>query len=600
MATRRLSSGLLTFVVVALALCAPAAPAHAHAVLQETQPVSDAIVEVSPERASVTFNEAVEIAFGALRVYDTDGERVDSGDSSHSSGDHRTVAVSLEPDLPDGTYTVTYRVISGDGHPVEAAFVFHVGRPGERPQGIGETLLSGGGGSGPIEQALYGVARWVLFAGIALLVGAFSFLVFVWARSRSLLERDHETDQRFVTRWRRLAVAGWWTTLGATLAGFVLQGAVAADVSAWRALSPSVGLELLETRYGGVALVRLVVLVVLAGVWAAGTRTSTARSLWPLRRTSTAGAEAAASSIPVWASAASACLLALLAATPGLSGHAGATDPVWLNIPVDTLHVAFAGVWIGGLVILVWGAYRAAPTEASARLRTLAPVVSRFSDIALVSVGILVATGAYRTWVEVQALRAFVDAPYGWVLLTKLGVFLPLLALGAINNRVLKPRVDRAVSADADGDSALRTLHRVTSAEIALGVVVLAVTALLVNLSPARVEAGISGPFVAEVALGANDLEIVVDPNEIGENLVHLTVTTPAGAPAEIQAMKVRFVMPEQDIGPLTGAGKELGPGHFVVQGNQLSVAGEWILEIEARIDKFTNEQARARVTVNR
>jgi hypothetical protein len=63
--------------------------------------------------------------------------------------------------------------------------------------------------------------------------------------------------------------------------------------------------------------------------------------------------------------------------------------------------------------------------------------------------------------------------------------------------------------------------------------------------------------------------------------------------------MKVRFSMPAQDIGPLTGKGTQLGPGHFVVQGNQLSVPGEWTLQIEARIDRFTNAAAEVEVTVN-
>ena len=176
---------------------------------------------------------------------------------------------------------------------------------------------------------------------------------------------------------------------------------------------------------------------------------------------------------------------------------------------------------------------------------------------------------------------------------------MPLLAMGAINNKILKPRIDRAMTAPDEGQSGLKTLKRVVGAEIVLGVVVLALTALLVNLPPARVAAGVSGPFVEDVALGSNNLNVVVDPNRIGENFVHLTVSTPAGGPVEIQAMKVRFSMPEQEIGPLIGKGKRLGPGHFVVQGRQLSLAGEWLLEIEARIDKFTNENAEVKVTVN-
>jgi copper transport protein len=590
---------LLVAAIVAVMTLALAAPAQAHALLGETNPTEEAIVEESPEQVIATFNEPVEIAFGALRVYDTEAKRVDRGESSHPNGDPASVAIALEPGLPDGTYTVTYRVVSADGHPIQGAFVFHVGRPGARPQGIGETLLSGEGGSGPVEQALYGVARWSLFAGITTIVGAFAFVTLVWSRKQSDADLPADVRERFGARWRKLAVTGWMLTMAATLAGFVLQGAVAADVSAVEALSPSIGTELLKTRYGSIAVVRFVVLLVLAGAWMAAGRTSVVRSNLPMRHGSTVGAAAITAPARHWSTGVVGVLLAILAATPALSGHAGATDPVWLNIPVDGLHVAAAGVWIGGLITLIACAYRARPSDPARSLEIMGPVVSRFSDVALVAVGVLVATGAYRTWVEVQALRAFVEAPYGWVLLTKLLVFLPLLALGAVNNRMLKPRIDKAMDSGAADDSALKTLRRLVGVEVALGVIVLAITALLVNLPPARVDAGVTGPFIDKVALGDNNLDILVDPNEIGENEVHLTVTTSSGTAAEIQAMKVRFVMPEQDIGPLIGKGTELGPGHFVVQGHQLSVAGEWILEVEARIDKFTNLHAEVKVTVN-
>ena len=360
--------------LAALAVLVSALPVRAHALLDMTVPTSDSVVEGSPEAVTATYNETVEIAFGALRVYNTEGERVDTGESDHPGGDLRSVAVGLRPDLPDGTYTVTYRVISADGHPIEGAFVFHVGKPGEQPQGIGETLLSGDGGSGALEQILYGVSRWALFAGIALLVGAFSFLMVVWSRVRDAIGWD-EAHHRFIARWRSIAVTGWWVTLAATATGFVLQGAVAADVSVVKALSPSVGRELLETRYGIVALLRLGLILVLAGIWLAGTRTSSAWSILPVRRGSTVGAAAASTSVPFWASVLSGSLLSAMVATPGLSGHAGATEPVWLNLPIDAIHVAAASIWMGGLVCLIACAFRAAPTDASSRPATLGPVV---------------------------------------------------------------------------------------------------------------------------------------------------------------------------------------------------------------------------------
>jgi copper transport protein len=112
-------------------------------------------------------------------------------------------------------------------------------------------------------------------------------------------------------------------------------------------------------------------------------------------------------------------------------------------------------------------------------------------------------------------------------------------------------------------------------------------------------EAGIEGPFITDVRIGTNNLNVLVDPNEVGENEVHLTVTTPQGGPAPVKEVRVLFRMPAEEIGPLVGNGLELGPGHFVVQGHHLSVAGEWTLEIVARMSRFEEDRARTTVLVN-
>jgi copper transport protein len=200
--------------------------------------------------------------------------------------------------------------------------------------------------------------------------------------------------------------------------------------------------------------------------------------------------------------------------------------------------VAAAAAWVGGLVVLVVAAFPAARVAPGAdRQGALVPVVARFSDVALVAVGVLVVSGLLRAWAEVRALRALSE-PYGVVLLAKLALFLPLLGLGLFNNRWLKPRIQEA---GERGARAVSTLRRAVLAEVLLAVVVVAVTALLVNLPPARVAAGVEGPFITDVRLGEHRLNVLVEPNRVGENEVHLTVTQRSGAPAPLEDMRVLF-----------------------------------------------------------
>ncbi|HEX2049740.1 MAG TPA: CopD family protein [Actinomycetota bacterium] len=553
--------------VVACALVALApAPAHAHAIVLATEPAIDEIVARAPARVVMRFNEPVEIAFGALRVYDSEGERVDEGTAEHLAGEADAIEVPLRAGVPDGTYTVSWRVVSADGHAIEEAFVFHVGEPGANPEGIADRVLEGEAGAGTGEGVAFGIVRWATFAALLVLAGAAAFAARAWGR-----DDDDAIDGAFARRVRALLSAAWLVAVVGTLASIVLQGAVAGDVPLSEALSGDVVAEVASTRFGRVALARVALLALVAALLP-----------WAARR---AGERA-----PV---ALAGAALAATLATPGLGGHAGTTPPVALNVVADTLHVCAAAVWVGGLVALVAAAWPAtARVAAPERARRLAPVVSRFSDAAVVAVAVVVATGLYRSWVEVRALGNLTGTTYGLVLVAKLAAFAPLLALGAVNNRWTKPRIEGAAARGDGGRGAVGALRRIVAAEVALGALVVAASALLVSIAPARVEAGTGEPVTASVALGDDRLAVVVDPARVGSNAVHLTVTTSAGAPADVRALGVSFVMPERDIGPLRARARELAPGHFVVQGRHLSVAGRWRLEVVARRDRFTEERA--------
>lgn len=95
-----------------------------------------------------------------------------------------------------------------------------------------------------------------------------------------------------------------------------------------------------------------------------------------------------------------------------------------------------------------------------------------------------------------------------------------------------------------------------------------------------------------------NNLAVLVDPNRVGLNEVHLTLTTPQGEPVPVRGMSVGFSLPAEDIGPLEARGRKLGSGHYVVQGRQLSIEGDWTITVRARLSRFAEKSARVRVDV--
>jgi copper transport protein len=578
-----------------------AGPASAHAVLIETSPAFDEVVAEQPDEVIARFSEPVEINFGALRVFDSGGERVDTDDSDHLEGDSTSIAVGLNEDLPEGTYTATYRVISADAHVVDGAFVFHVGAPGTNAEGIGEELLSGEGGSGRLEGVLHGVVRGVNFGGLLLLAGAVFFALVIWRREGTPGERPAEVESSFGSRWRTLVIAAWWTVLLAGLALFVLQGAVAADLPLVDALSFNVLESVAGTRFGIVSLVKFAILVLAAGIWLGVRHSSLSASVPVVARASSPSVGAATANLPLpgWLVGAVSLLLLVLLATPGLAGHAGATPPVGINIPADIAHMVGVAVWVGGLVTLLLAAYPSTRSlDDDGRGLILSPVVRRFSAIAFWSVAVIVVTGVIRSWLELGSLSAYWEGSYGRVLLTKVAVFAPLVGLGALNRRIVGPRLEANT-----GMGALARIRRQIGFEVALGVVVIALTAWLVGLSPsseATGPAGRTGPFETTVEFGEGNLDVLIDPARVGENAVHLTATNPDGSPFELRRMTVDFSLPAEDVGPNTVQGRELSPGHYIIEGSQLSIAGEWTLTFKGRVDKFTQVDGETTLEVGR
>ena len=130
-ARARIGLALVLAALGALVL-APAA-ALAHATLEDDLARARRRRETAPRAVTFRFDEPVEGNFGAVRVYDAKGRRVDDSKVVHPGGRGAEVGVGLRSGLADGTYTATYRVISADSHPVSGGVVFSVGKPRPGP-----------------------------------------------------------------------------------------------------------------------------------------------------------------------------------------------------------------------------------------------------------------------------------------------------------------------------------------------------------------------------------------------------------------------------------------------------------------------------------
>jgi methionine-rich copper-binding protein CopC len=127
-------------------------PALAHARLTGSDPAADATLNGAPAQVRLRFNEPVEAEFSPVGVYDAGGDRVDEDDARVDPDDARVVLVGLGRDLPDGSYSVEWRVTSIDGHVIEGTYEFAVGDTGARGTSEATRTDAGNTGAGTAPQ----------------------------------------------------------------------------------------------------------------------------------------------------------------------------------------------------------------------------------------------------------------------------------------------------------------------------------------------------------------------------------------------------------------------------------------------------------------
>ena len=419
------------------------ASAAAHAVVVETVPERGGSVERSPERVEFRFNEPVESAFGALRVFDARGERVDVGGTEHPGGNAEAVAIRLRPDLPDGSYTATYRVVSADSHPISGGFVFSVGEGGAPPAAAVSDLIDSGE-AGAVTDVALGAAKAVSYAAIAVAVGGVLFLLFVWLPAlREVSEAGDAwrlASEAFASRLRRIGALTIGAGALAAALGIVLQGASAGGTSFWEALDPEVIGDVLGTRAGTAWGLRLLDWALLGVMLIA---LSSRRAL-PALRPASLGAvgQAAPSAGRLAALAPLALLLGFLVLSPALAGHAGVSDPTLVLFPANVVHVLAMSVWIGGLALVLLALPAATRAlDPPDRTRLLSASLARFSPLALASVAALLTTGILQSLFHLTAVSDLWDTAFGRAILIKAVLLAALICLGALNRRRSLPRL---------------------------------------------------------------------------------------------------------------------------------------------------------------
>ncbi|MFE2987925.1 copper resistance CopC/CopD family protein [Streptomyces sp. NPDC059262] len=413
---------LLLLLAVTGALLAGAAPVSAHAALTGSDPKQGAVVEQAPTRVSLTFSEEVAMSDGSVRVLDPAGKRVDTGKTTDLGG--TTYGVPLHSGLPDGTFTVAYQVVSADSHPVSGAFTFSIGAPSKTTAALPDQTAGGG-----VVGGLYGVARYLSYAGFIITVGGAAFVLACWPRGAG------------VRSVQRVVVGGWITLTGATLAMLLMRGSYTGSGAVGDIFDLTLLGQILQTK-SGAALVSRLLLLAAAALFIAVLFGAYEKRTDPKEK----------KDLTFGLAIGGAVVAAGLAATWAMAEHASTGIQAGLAMPVDVLHLLSVAAWLGGLTTLLVALYRAPSIEATA--------VRRFSRVAFCAVSSLAATGLYQSWRQVGSWSALTGTRYGQLLLLKIGLVAVMVGVAWISRKWTGRLSERLAAPEAAATTAIEERTR--------------------------------------------------------------------------------------------------------------------------------------------
>lgn len=516
-----------------------AAPASAHASLVETDPAEGEVVATAPDQVTFTFSEAVSLVPKGIAVFDAAGEAVEVEDTAARD---ETVTVEL-PELAEGTFVVTWRIVSADGHPVAGSLTFHVGARSAQVVPPQQVDPGAGGVVGVVVAVVSGVNY------VALLIAG-GLLVFVGHLARGV-RLPADVRRRLGVLARTAApVAVLSALLAVPLAGIYQSGGGLAD--------------LVDPAVWDPALVRNQIIVLVAQAaglgWAMLGWTRTLEG----RRGLT---DDLAVALAVW--------------SPALVGHTRAYEPSGLLVITDATHLSAGAIWLGGLLglLLVLPAVRGRPRDAGA-------LVTRFSTWAAGALVALAVSGTLLGWRILGSWSGLVETTYGRLLLVKLGIAVLVVGVAAWNRFRLMPGLE--AGGPDQTRAAVRSVRRTVVGEATLLVVLLGVTGFLVDEPPSGESEVPASARTGVVSGQAEDYQVyaVLDDATGRQRQLTVQIQDAEGEPIDLyQPPTVALSSDRVDLGAVpvepTGAGTYLATVVF-------PHTGAWELRVSVRIDEFT------------
>ncbi len=550
--------GFLLFLILVIGIPA----AYAHPFLLDSEPGQGQNAPVGTTQIITFYSEDVEIDFSELKIFDSNGNKIDNMDTVYYEGESSLIITT--PPLEDGVYTVTSKVLSKiDGHLVQAAVIFGVG------EAQVDLTLQGAQEESETTFLPEAAARFPGIVGQTVVLGSVISAIAIWGTQRKHFGKEIRDLVNQAYRFKFAKLTG--ISLVAVFASnFIMLAVQTLRLEA----SP---IDVIGTAFGTTWLIRMIITVILLGIW-----------FWMERKPRLTPKK----HIPMLAAS------LVLIFTTTMMGHGAATE---LTAPIilDYIHNLLASVWIGGVIFFGFVLLPVlAGLDGAQKARITLAILPRYSGMITIAIGILIITGPTLLWFLDSDVASLTNSTYGSLIIAKIILAIVMIGFGVFYQFKIQSQAERNLK--SGNTFTFNKLSKPLRAEAMVGIALLGVVALLVNSSlPAgevqtadaqSIALGFSSTLFSEQA----KFDISIIPMGVGPNTINVLVSTVSGEPLQdISSVKIKVSNPQRNIAPIEIPITELksNDGTTRFEGDTtFGFGGTWQIEVEAQRTQSANE----------
>ncbi|CAI6083730.1 Copper transport protein YcnJ [Paenibacillus sp. JJ-100] len=520
--------------------------ASAHAYIVKASPEENELLATAPQRLTLEFNESLQTAFYNIRITGPDGNQADDGNMLIDPERPHILETGLKSGLADGTYAVSWKAVSADGHPISGTYVFHIGEPSGAPAGF-KDLASGSGATGGPLKWILSFTDWIQYLGLSILLGTLAFLLLGIAPA-SLVREPLDAPGSHKLLWISYAATSLAALVSLPL-NTLYESGVTLNEFSWALIGSALKL----TSFGQIWILQMLIAMLIAVTLLSGYDLD--RSL----------------RVRTWSSYGSMVLILGWMLTHAMTGHPAAAEQQVLAITMDFVHLAAAAFWIGALTamaVCLPSLTDRLPVKLRGELYWA--TLRRFTVWGIGAVAVLFATGIYSSLVILPAplLNSLFSTTYGWVLIGKILLLMLMIGFAWYHAKRAKQATGNRLS------SSLK-------AELVTGAVILALAAILTHLSPGQPAP--TGPYQGTQTIDdGTEVTLQVSPNATGENQFEVSIKRADGTVInDLEQVTLSLTHLDMDMGiyEITIPKNETG---IYQADDYISMPGKWNIQVHA------------------